>query len=128
MGRRWISMSNGVGGMTYEEAKKILKSLIPKPVRCDGKSATHLQITEALLMGMYAIDCKEKTVKDIFDSYTDEQKEILFYMTGKVLEIHYIAKAIEVVNQMNEAERSVFWYLVGCAIEDGMKSNKEDEN
>lgn len=111
--------------MTNEEAKKILKSLIPDPIRCDGKS-TQLQITEALLMGMDALDCKEKTVKDIFDSYTDEQKEILFYMAGKALEMEYISKAIEVVNQMNDAERSVFWYLVGCAIEDGMKSNKED--
>lgn len=45
--------------MTNEEAKKILKSLIPKPIRCDGKS-TQLQIAEALLMGMYALDCKEK--------------------------------------------------------------------
>lgn len=42
--------------MTIEEAKKILNSLIPKPIRGDGKSTTHLQITEALLMGMDALD------------------------------------------------------------------------
>ena len=113
--------------MTNDEAKKILKSLIPKPIRCDGKS-TQLQIAEALLMGMDALDCKKKTVKEVIDSYTDDQKEILYYMAGKALEMEYISKAIEVVNQMNDAERSVFWYLVGCAIEDGMKSNKEDEN
>lgn len=113
--------------MTNEEAKKILKSLIPKPIRCDGKS-TQLQIAEALLMGMDALDCKEKTVKDIFDSYTDEQKEILYYMAGKALEMNYITKAIEVVGQMNEAKRSVFWYLVGCSIEDSMKLNKDGES
>ena len=113
--------------MTNEEAKKILQSLIPDPIRCDGKS-TQLQIAEALLMGMDALDCKEKTIKDIFDSYTDEQKDILYYMVGKALEMHYISKAIEVVGQMNEAERSVFWHLVGCAIEDGMKLNKDGES
>ena len=113
--------------MTNKEAKKILQSLIPDPIRCDGKS-TQFQIAEALLMGMDALDCKEKTVKDIFDSYTDEQKEILHYIAEKALEIEHTSKAIEVVNQMNDAERSVFWYLVGCAIEDGMKLNKEDTN
>ena len=112
--------------MTNKEAKKILQSLIPNPIRCDGKS-TQLQITEALLMGMDALECKEKTVKDVFDLYTDEQKEILYYMAGKALEMHYIAKAIEVVDQMNEAKKSVFWYLVSCAIEDGMKLNKDGE-
>lgn len=111
--------------MTNEEAKKILESLIPKPIRCDGKS-TQLQIAEALLMGMDALDDKKKTVKDVFDSYTDEQKEILFYMAGKALEMEYISKAIEVLKPMSEAQKTVFWYLVGCAIEDGMKSNKED--
>lgn len=50
----------GVGGMTYEEAKKILKSLIPKPVRGDGKSATRFSILWALIMGMDALDFKEK--------------------------------------------------------------------
>ena len=113
--------------MTDEEAKKILKSLIPDPIRCDGKS-TQLRIAEALLMGMDALDDKKKTVKDVFDSYTDEQKEILYYMAGKALEMGYTSKAIEVVDQMNEAKKSVFWYLVGCAIEDSMKLNKDGES
>lgn len=52
--------NNGVGGMTYEEAKKILKSLIPKPVRGDGKRTTRFNILWALLMGMDALDYKEK--------------------------------------------------------------------
>lgn len=49
--------------MTNEEAKKILKSLIPKPIRGDGKSATRFSILWALLMGMDALDYKEKTVE-----------------------------------------------------------------
>lgn len=53
-------MDAGVGGMTYEEAKKILKSLIPKPIRGDGKSSTRFSILWALLMGMDALDFKEK--------------------------------------------------------------------
>ena len=52
--------TGGRSGMTYEEAKNILQSLIPKPRRGDGKSLTHLLITEALLMGMDALDYKEK--------------------------------------------------------------------
>ena len=66
-------MTNGVGNMTYEEAKKILKSLIPKPIRGDGKSATRFSILWALIMGMDVLDFKEKFRWKIFGIYSQQR-------------------------------------------------------
>ena len=42
--------------MTNERAVEILKKLIPQPRRGDGKSTTHLMITEALDMAIKALE------------------------------------------------------------------------
>lgn len=56
--------------MTPEEATEVLKSIIPKPQRGDGKSTSHLLITEALCFGIAAIEktkwipCSERQPKE----------------------------------------------------------------
>lgn len=48
--------------MTREEAIKILKGLRPQPQRCDGKSTTHLIVTEVLNMAIKALE--QETCED----------------------------------------------------------------
>lgn len=50
--------------MEIEEAKMILERMIPKPSRGDGKSTTHLMITEALNLAIKSLEQIEKITKE----------------------------------------------------------------
>lgn len=51
--------------MTNEEAKMIIRKMIPKPQRGDGKSITHLMTTEALNLAIKAFEQTEKITKKV---------------------------------------------------------------
>ena len=72
----------------------------------------------------------EDTIKDVFDTFNDKQRLVLYYIVGKAVENE--ETILDVLNTFNEKQRLVLNYLVSKAAEDAKKgktseSNGEDE-
>lgn len=84
-------------------------------------------------------DQNEKTVQEVIDSMTDDQKNAMYYLVGKALggsddpstdedDVSHAdtGKTLkEVVDSMSEEQKNVMYYLVGLALED--KEAKHDD-
>lgn len=90
---------------------------------------------------------KDKTVKDVFDTFTDEQKQLAYFLIGKALEgkggeemAHADveddeeddgeesgATVKEVYDSLTKEQKDVLHFMIGKAIED-KESGEEDED
>lgn len=95
---------------------------------------------------------KEKTVKDIFDEFTEEQKQVVYFMIGQALEDakggsddddddavkhsdepdkdadNGKEKTVkEVFDSLTEEQKQVVYFMIGQALEDAKSNNKDDE-
>lgn len=71
----------------------------------------------------------EKTIKDVYDSMTPEQKDVLHFMIGQALEdakeemgqsdLDEDASIDEVIDSMTDQQREVFHFMIGEALEHG---------
>lgn len=98
---------------------------------------------------------KEKTVKDVFDEFTEEQKQVVYFMIGQALEdakgksddeddddaevkhADNDGEAPEgkgdktvkdVFDELTEEQKQVVYFMIGQAIEDTKKKNDEVEH
>ena len=76
-------------------------------------------------------DNSEKTVQDVIDSMTEEQKQVMYFMIGQALENAEGSKGEEVshadmsddatvqdvIDSMNEQQKQVLYFMVGQALE-----------
>jgi len=62
--------------MTNTEAILILIKMIPQPLRGDGKSTTHVMMTEALTMAIQALN-QESTLDKIRAEIESQRKEVI---------------------------------------------------
>lgn len=95
---------------------------------------------------------KERTVKDVFDEFTEEQKQVVYFMIGQALE-DAKGKAEEddkdevkhaddegedasekkdktikdVFDELTEEQKQVVYFMIGQAIEDAKKNDKDEE-
>jgi HK97 family phage prohead protease len=85
-----------------------------------------------------APDSGEKTVKDVFDSMTDEQKNVVYYMIGEALnqggsdddavaqsaiahaddDLDEDATVKDVFDTLSDTQKDVVYYMIGQAVED----------
>ena len=93
---------------------------------------------------------KEKTVKDVFDELTEEQKQVVYFMIGQALEDAEAESEDEkfekedevkhaddsekkektvkdVFDELTEEQKQVVYFMIGKALEDA-KNNDEDKN
>ena len=96
---------------------------------------------------------KEKTVKDVFDEFTEEQKQVVYFMIGQALEeangkstdtdeekpIQHSddddtdegdgkEKTVkQVFDSLTEEQKQVVYFMIGQALEDAKTNNKETE-
>ena len=75
------------------------------------------------------MDNEEKTVKDVFDTFTEEQKTVVYALIGQALEDTKSEKEDEkdVFDTFTEEQKTVVYALIGQALEDA-KSEKEDKS
>lgn len=101
---------------------------------------------------------KEKTVKDVFDEFTEEQKQVVYFMIGQALEDAKGKKDADdeegtedaevkhadddgeapegkgdktvkdVFDELTEEQKQVVYFMIGQAIEDAKKKNDEVEH
>jgi len=101
---------------------------------------------------------KEKTVKDVFDEFTEEQKQVVYFMIGQALEDAKGKKddddeegtedtevkhadddgeapegkgektVKDVFDEFTEEQKQVVYFMIGQAIEDAKKKNDEVEH
>lgn len=93
---------------------------------------------------------KERTVKDVFDEFTEEQKQVVYFMIGQALE-DAKGKADEdepeedeeaevkhaddggektvkdVFDELTEEQKQVVYFMIGQAIEDAKKNDNDEE-
>lgn len=92
---------------------------------------------------------KEKTIQDVLDSMSEEKRNLIYYLTGKIVEdgpesikqsdllekdANYISQAEEassksikeIFDSMTSDEKNVAYFLIGSAIEEYNKSNKNE--
>ena len=72
----------------------------------------------------------KETVRDVFDTFNETQRLVLYYIVGKAVEGE--ETILDVLNTFNDKQRLVLNYLVNKAVEDAKKgktseSNGEDE-
>lgn len=95
---------------------------------------------------------KEKTVKDVFDEFTEEQKQVVYFMIGQALEEakggsddddedtvkhsddddtdegNGKEKTVkQVFDSLTEEQKQVVYFMIGQALEDAKTNNKETE-
>ena len=68
----------------------------------------------------------EKTVADVFNTLTEEQKTVVYTLTGQVLEDNEKTLA-DVFNTLTEEQKTVVYALIGQALEDNEKYDEEDD-
>ena len=93
---------------------------------------------------------KEKTVKEVFDEFTEEQKQVVYFMIGQAIE-DAKGKADEdepeedeeaevkhaddggektvkdVFDELTEEQKQVVYFMIGQAIEDAKKNDNDEE-
>lgn len=87
---------------------------------------------------------KERTVKDVFDEFTEEQKQVVYFMIGQALEdakgkaddededggeVKHADDGGEktvkdVFDELTEEQKQVVYFMIGQAIEDSKKDNE----
>ena len=72
----------------------------------------------------------QDTIKDIFGTFNEKQRFVLYYIVGKAVENE--ETILDVLDTFNEKQRFVLNYLVDKAVEDAKKgkiseSNEEDK-
>lgn len=97
-------------------------------------------------------ESKEKTVKDVFDEFTEEQKQVVYFMIGQALEdakggsddddddtVQHSDESDEdtgngkdktvkdVFDSLTEEQKQVVYFMIGQALEDAKSNNKDDE-
>ena len=92
----------------------------------------------------------EKTVKDIFDELTEEQKNVVYYMIGQALDQNGSKKpdtskedddedeikhaddsektVKDVFDELTEEQKNVVYFMIGQALEQNGADNEEDED
>ena len=65
----------------------------------------------------------EKTVADVFNTLTEEQKTVVYALIGQVLEDNekYEKTVADVFNTLTEEQKTVIYALIGQALEDNEK-------
>lgn len=77
------------------------------------------------------MDEKEKTVKDVIDSMTEEQQDVLHILAGmansgkKTMSDNDKAMFVKVLSTMNDEQKNVLRYIIGEVLN---KKNQEDDN
>lgn len=81
---------------------------------------------------------EEKTVKDVFDSMNDDQKNVVYYLIGKAMEGKSATHADEdddtrsriksVVDSMTDEQQSVVHFMVSEALEHTADDDEDDED
>ena len=86
----------------------------------------------------------EKTIQDVIDSMTDEQKNVMYYLVGQALEskksksgdsdekvehsdLDDDATVQDVIDSMTEQQKNVMYFLVGQAINDTKNGSLDDD-
>ena len=76
----------------------------------------------------------EETVKDIFDSMTDKQKEVVYFMIGKALKRdgssaqHEDIDVQEVFHSLNDDQKNVVYFMIREALETAKDNTKDNAN
>lgn len=65
----------------------------------------------------------EKTVADVFNTLTEEQKTVVYTLIGQALEDNekYEKTVADVFNTLTEEQKTVVYALIGQALEDNEK-------
>ena len=66
----------------------------------------------------------EDTIKDIFGTFNEKQRLVLYYIVGK--EIEGEETILDVLNTFNDKQRLVLNYLVNKAVEDAKKGKTSE--
>ena len=61
---------------------------------------------------------KDRTVADVIETMTKEQKNTLYYYVGKALSLKIKYGNCADIGSFNDEQQKVFYYLVGSALED----------
>lgn len=76
----------------------------------------------------------EETVKDIFDSMSDKQKEVVYFMIGQALKgdgssaQHEDVDIQEVFHSLNDDQKNVVYFMIGEALETAKDNAKDNAN
>ena len=71
---------------------------------------------------------KEKTVQDVFDTLTEEQKTVVYALIGQALEDAENEKTVQdVFDTLTEEQKTVVYALIGQALEDAENEKKDEE-
>ena len=66
----------------------------------------------------------QDTIKDIFDTFNEKQRFVLYYIVGK--EIEGEETILDVLDTFNDKQRLVLNYLVDKAVEDAKKGKTSE--
>ena len=71
----------------------------------------------------------KKTVADVFNTLTEEQKTVVYALIGQALEDNEKnVNVADVFNTLTEEQKTVVYALIGQALEDNEKYDEEDDN
>ena len=70
----------------------------------------------------------EKTVADVFNTLTEEQKTVVYALIGQALEDNEKnVNVADMFNTLTEEQKTVVYALIGQALEDNEKYDEEDD-
>ena len=84
------------------------------------KSATKKSATKK------SVPENEETIQDVFDTFNEKQRLVLYYIVGKTIENE--ETILDVLDTFNEKQRLVLNYLVGKAIKDAKKGKTSESD
>ena len=68
----------------------------------------------------------EETIQDVFDTFNEKQRLVLYYIVGKTIENE--ETILDVLDTFNEKQRLVLNYLVGKAVKDAKKGKTSESD